>query len=154
MTGGCVGNSILPWHFDRRVFPNLLFLGFYQWKVPLTQLVLPSRVFLPPFYCFSVPFRNSGGFLTFWLFRNHDVIIPRVVYQKMDFRTYFIPSKFHCHCLNILKVTEGGGAESALPAPVWDPKRPGLNRVKSVFTPCLGNYSYTKCCIWWSSYIG
>ena len=52
-----------------------------------------------------------------------DVIIPRDVYQKIDVQTYYIPSKFHCHCSNILEVTEGGEGRI---------RTPGLNRVKNV----------------------
>ena len=54
----------------------------------------------------------------------YDVIIPRDVYQKIDVQTYYTPSKFLCHCSNILEVTEGGGGGAN--------RTPGLNRLKNV----------------------
>ncbi len=33
----------------------------------------------------------------------------RDVYQKLDFWTYYISSKFYCDCLNILELTKRGG---------------------------------------------
>ncbi len=83
------------------------------------------------------------GFLTFWkskmadprwrLFLHYDVIvtwcdaiIPSDVYQNIDFRTYYISSKFHCHCLNILEVMCWGGIS---PRSEKMQKMPGLNRV-------------------------
>ena len=55
-----------------------------------------------------------------------DVNIPLDVYHKIDFWTYYILARFHCHCLNILKVKE---------APVWKKKIKitGLNRANSHF---------------------
>lgn len=50
----------------------------------------------------------------------YDVIIPRDVYQKIDVQTYYLPSKFHCHCSSILELRRG---ESAPPV---------RNRVKNV----------------------
>ncbi len=45
----------------------------------------------------------------FRLFRHHVVIVTWLSsYQKMDLRTYYLSLKFHCDCLNVLEVTEGG----------------------------------------------
>ena len=37
--------------------------------------------------------------------KSYKVIIPRDIYQKIDFWTYHTTSKFHCYCLHILEVT-------------------------------------------------
>ena len=58
----------------------------------------------------------------------YDAIIARDVYQKIDFWTCYMPSKFHCHCSNILEVKEEG-RNLFLPPPSNGLKRPKKARV-------------------------
>ena len=61
------------------------------------------------------------------IFTSYDVIIPRDVYKKIDFQTYYIPSKF----LNILEVAECERNFPPPPPPSENSqKTPVPNRVK------------------------
>ena len=104
------------------------------------QLFSTFLVFFHLYIVFEYVSVLFGGFLTFrlklkakmadprWrLFGHHDVVVTqydvisaRDVCQKIDFWTYYIPFKFHCHCFNILEVTERWGESPS----------PGLKRSK------------------------
>ena len=100
------------------------FICFYKWKLTLMKLFSLFTFPFAPFYCFFVRFSHFWQYLTFWenfeirdggskmaavwtSWGNCQVIWHHhTTWQKVDFHTYYIPSTFHCHCLNILEVTE------------------------------------------------
>ena len=80
---------------------------------------------------------------------------PHVTYvQKTDFWAYYVPSKFDCHCLNIVEVTERGRNHPPPPLqpppPVRkDPKKPGLNSVKKILW-----YQWSCSTAKWKAWLG